>query len=196
MNTHSSLDLAIEPDITVEICESLTDEDLALLSELTEETVIAEGGFGWMKPPPRHMIDRYWNGVMAIPQRHLIIARLDGVLCGAIQLIEPSGHNQAHHFSATLISCFVAKWARGHKIGEDLFQTAENYALEKGYALLKLDVRETQKTAIKLIERLGYERWAENPHYAATETEMIKGFYYQKQIAPFTFAGKPDLKIA
>tara|TARA_B100000686_G_scaffold354937_1_gene468345 strand:+ start:6187 stop:6744 length:558 start_codon:yes stop_codon:yes gene_type:complete len=172
----------LAPVVTTEIIESLSAGDMADLCEITETTIQAGGGFGWTKSPPRQTLERYWYGVLMVPERHLMVARLDGVICGAVQIAEPSRHNQAQSFAVNVLANFVAPWARGHDIGCELMQTAENLSIEKGYAMMQLDVRETQKTAIDLYERLGYVRWGENPCYARVDGRFIKGFYYQKSI--------------
>lgn len=171
-----------QPVITTEIIESLSEGDLADLCEVTESTIAAGGGFGWVKCPPRQTLERYWYGVLMVPERHLMVARMDGVICGAVQISEPSRHNQAQNFAVNVLANFVAPWARGHNIGMQLMQTAENLSIEKGYALMQLDVRETQTTAIEIYEKLGYQKWGENPHYAYVNGRFVKGFYYNKTI--------------
>lgn len=185
---HNTAQKPLTPVVTTEMVSSLSEADLSDLCEITETTINSGGGFGWTKCPPRQTLERYWSGVLIVPERHLMIARLDGVLCGAVQISEPSRHNQAQSFAVNVLANFVAPWARGHDIGARLMETAENLAVEKGYALMHLDVRETQLTAIELYERLGYKRWGENPHYAALDGRFIKGFYYTKMIMPLKAA--------
>ena len=174
----------LTPVVTTEIIESLSEGDMADLCEITETTIKAGGGFGWIKCPPRQTRERYWYGGLMVPERHLMVARLDGVICGAVQISEPSRHNHAQSFAVNVLANFVAPWARGHNIGRRLMETAEDLCVEKGYAIMQLDVRETQKTAIDLYETLGYERWGENPHYAYVNGSFIKGLYYNKTILP------------
>lgn len=176
----------LTPVVTTEIIESLSESDLSDLCEITESSIEAGGGFGWIKCPPRQTLERYWYGVLMVPERHLMVARLDGVICGAVQSSEPSRHNQAQNFAVNVLANFVAPWARGHNIGAGLMMTAEDLAIEKGYALMQLDVRETQTTAIEMYEKLGYQRWGENPHYAYVNNKFIKGYYYSKMIRPIT----------
>lgn len=185
MSKHATkkLNQDITPSITIEILEECSDLDLSDLCEITEHSIKAGGGFGWVTVPPRENLERYWSGVLTIPQRHLIIARLDGTLCGAVQLVEPSPQNQAQSFAANLLASFVAPWARGYNIGAELLMTAEDLAVEKGYTVLQADIRETQQTAIALYQSLGYAKWGENPHYARIDGKMIKGLYYSKTIA-------------
>lgn len=179
---YNHTDTNTEPVITVEIAEHLSENDLYDLCDATEATIQDGGGFGWVSPPARQVLERYWFGVLAVPERQILIARLDGVICGAVQLVEPSKNNQAQSFAATLLACFVAPWARGHKVGGELLKTGENLAVEKGYTLINLDVRETQKAAITLVESLGYKKWGENPYYAIVDNKSVTGYFYSKII--------------
>ncbi len=40
--------------------EDLSDLDLADLCDATEAAIIDGGGFGWLTPPSRHVLERYW----------------------------------------------------------------------------------------------------------------------------------------
>ncbi len=44
----------------------------------------------------------------------LFVARLDGVIVGAAQLVRPPRNNEAQAFAATLMHAFIAPYARGH----------------------------------------------------------------------------------
>lgn len=169
--------------ISVEITDSLSPADLNDLCDATDAAIESGGGFGWITPPAREVLERYWKGVLVVPERHLIIVRHDEIVCGAVQLVEPSRHNEAQAFCANVLACFVAPWARGHGAGRKLMETTELLALEMGYKVLQVDVRETQAHAIRLFENMGYTRWGVNPAYAAVDGEMIRGFYYAKTIA-------------
>jgi ribosomal protein S18 acetylase RimI-like enzyme len=168
--------------ISVEIADTLTPADLSDLCDATDDAVEAGGGFGWITPPAREIMERYWRGVLVVPERHLLLARIDGVVCGAVQLVEPSRHNEAQSFSASLLASFIAPWARGRGAGRKLMETVEKLALDMGYKVLQLDVRETQKAAICLYEKMGYVRWGTNPAYALVDGRMIAGLYYSKNI--------------
>ncbi len=181
------------PFIGVEIVDALGAADVNDLCDAMDAAIESGGGFGWLVPPARDMMERYWRGVLVVPERNLLLARLDGVVCGAVQLVEPSRHNEAQAFSATLLAAFVAPWARGRGVGRKMIETAEKLALEMGYRVLQLDVRETQSSAIHLYENMGYRRWGENPAYALVEGRMLTGYYYSKQIGPL-FVPKAPLK--
>lgn len=187
----------LDPVITVEIVDHLSENDLADLCDATEITIKNGGGFGWVEPPPRQVLERYWFGAMAVPERYILVARLDGVICGAVQMVQPSKNNQAQSFAVTLLACFVAPWARGHNIGAELLKTGENLAIEKGYKLINLDVRETQDTAIELVEGLDYTKWGENPYYAVVDNKPVTGYFYSKIIGEIIQNEEPAyLKIA
>lgn len=171
--------------ITIDIVETLTPADLNDLCDATDAAVEAGGGFGWIEPPAREVMERYWKGVTVVPERHLLLARMDGIVCGAVQLVEPSRHNEAQAFSAQLLAAFIAPWARGRGAGRQLTETAEKLAKDMGYKVLQLDVRDTQAAAIHLYESLGYKRWGVNPAYAQVDGKIISGYFYSKTIAPF-----------
>lgn len=170
--------------ITIDIVDQLSPADLNDLCDATDAAIEAGGGFGWITPPAREVLERYWRGVLVVPERHLLLVRIDGIVCGAAQLVEPSRHNEAQAFSAELLACFVAPWARGHGAGRRLAEMAEKLALEMGYKVLQLNVRETQAAAIRLYETMGYKRWGSNPVYALVDGRMITGHFYSKIISP------------
>ncbi|MDE1151300.1 MAG: GNAT family N-acetyltransferase [Micavibrio sp.] len=170
--------------INIDIIDRLSPADVNDLCDATDAAIEAGGGFGWVTPPAREVLERYWKGVLVVPERHLLVVRIDGVVCGAAQLVEPSRHNEAQAFSAQLLACFIAPWARGHGAGRKLAETGEKLAIEMGYKVLQLDVRETQAAAIHLYESMGYRRWGTNPSYAIVEGKIIAGYFYSKAISP------------
>ena len=53
----------------------------------------------------------------------------------------------------------------------------------KNFSHVLLDVRETQKRAIKLYEQIGYKLWGELPVYHKLENKkMVSGKYYYKDL--------------
>lgn len=187
---HPRKAMQADPFVTIEIMDRLTPADLNDLCDATDAAIEGGGGFGWVSLPAREVLERYWKGVLVVPERHLLLARMDGVVCGAAQLVEPSRHNEAQSFSAQVLASFVAPWARGRGAGRKLVETAEKLALEMGYKVLQLDVRETQDAAIRLYESMGYRRWGINPAYAFVNNRAIAGYYYTKTISPL-FAPRP-----
>jgi ribosomal protein S18 acetylase RimI-like enzyme len=169
---------------SVEIANELSMPDLYDLCDATDAAIEAGGGFGWVTPPAREVLEKYWRGVLVVPERHLFIARMDGMVCGAVQLVEPTRHNEAQSFTATILANFVAPWARGHGAGRKLMETAEKLAFEMGYNALQLDVRETQDVAISLYESMKFRRWGTNPMYAMVGDRFVAGHHYGKLIRP------------
>ena len=166
----------------VEPLEEVSDEDLEDLCDAAESAILDGGGFGWLKPPPRAVLGRYFRGVVLVPERHLFVGRLDGRIAAAVQLQEPPRNNEALSHSATLTTLFVAPWARGHGISPRLVQAVEAQAAELGYLVLNLDLRATQDAAIHLYESQGFERWGTNPTYALVDGDLVPGHYYSKQL--------------
>lgn len=169
--------------VSIEIADRLEPADLNDLCDATDAAIEAGGGFGWINLPAREVLERYWRGVLVVPERHLLVARVDGIVCGATQLIEPSRHNEAQAFSASILAAFVAPWARGRGAGRKLMETAEQLALEMGYKVLQVDVRETQTAAISLFESAGYRKWGENPAYAYVNGRMVRGLHFAKMLS-------------
>ena len=76
-------------NIMVELIHSLKSSDLNDLCDAAEAAIIDGGGFGWLAPPPRDVLEAYWKGVLLIPERDLLVGRLDGVIAGSCQVLRP-----------------------------------------------------------------------------------------------------------
>jgi RimJ/RimL family protein N-acetyltransferase len=168
------------PRINVERLTQYSGTDLDDLCEATESAITEGGGFGWLKPPPRQVLESYWKGVLLVPERRLVVGRLDGIIAGSAQLSRAPRNNEAQAFAGTLTSAFVAPWARGHGLARCIVIEIEQLAREIGLAVLNLDLRDTQKAAIGLYEALGYRRWGTHPVYARVEDRIVPGHYYYK----------------
>jgi RimJ/RimL family protein N-acetyltransferase len=168
------------PRLAVERLTQYSGTDLDDLCDATESAITEGGGFGWLKPPPRQVLENYWKGVLLVPERRLVVGRLDGVVAGSAQLSRVPRNNEAQAFAGTLTSAFVAPWARGHGLGRGIVLEIERLAHELGLAVLNLDLRDTQKAATGLYESLGYRRWGSHPVYARVEGRIVPGHYYYK----------------
>ena len=168
--------------LTVERATEFTDDELNQLCEATAAAIIEGGGFGWVNAPERQVLERYFRGLLLVPERELFVGRLDGVIVGSAQLVRPPRNNEAKSFAATMMHLFIAPFARGHGVGRMMVQRVEDGARALGYQVLNLDVRETQTAAIRMYEALGYIRWGEHPAYARVRGEIVRGFYYYKQL--------------
>jgi ribosomal protein S18 acetylase RimI-like enzyme len=170
------------PQFLVEHVEELNDNDLAALCEATDAAIIDGGGFGWINPPGRRALESYYRGILLVPERELLVVRLDGEIVGSAHLVKPPRNNEAQAFAAQLMHSFVAPYARGHGLARILTEGVENRARELGYHVLNLDVRETQAAAIHMYESLGFERWGTHPSYAMVRGKTVRGFYYCKRL--------------
>src|SRR5438445_9152414 len=161
--------------VKVERLTRYSGTDLDDLCEATESAIVEGGGFGWLKPPPRQVLENYWKGVLLVPDRRLVVGRLDGVIAGSAQLSRPPRNNEAQAMAGTLSAAFVAPWARGHGLGRRIVLEIEQLARELGLIVLNLDLRDTQRAAVHLYESLGYRRWGTHPFYALVEGEFVAG---------------------
>ena len=168
--------------LSVEMVDQLTERDIHELSDAAEAAILAGGGFGWLSPPPKSVMEDYWRGVQMIPERHLVVARLDKVIAGSCQIVCPPRNNEAQAFSCNLTTFFVAPWARGHGLATLIVSEAEVLAKSKGFTMVNLDVRSTQTRAIQSFEACGFVHYATNHYYARVEDEYVTGFYYHKEL--------------
>ncbi|WP_448205296.1 N-acetyltransferase family protein [Azospirillum sp. sgz302134] len=169
-------------EIAIERVEALKTGDLHDLCDAADDAIKVGGGFGWVAPPPRDVMERYWKGVLVVPERILFVARLDGVIAGSAQLVKPARNNEAQAHAAALTTSFVAPWARGHGLAKRLTQAVEEEARASGFRVLNLDVRETQQAAIALYEDLGFKRWGTHPFYALVDGKRLAGHFYVKDL--------------
>jgi ribosomal protein S18 acetylase RimI-like enzyme len=170
------------PSTAVGRLEAFAGTDLEDLCDAAEAAIKADGGFGWVKAPPRHIMEAYWRGVLLVPDRAIFVARLDGTICGSAQLARPPRNNEAQSFAAQLTSNFIAPWARGHGLARRIVLAVEEAARAAGFAILNLDVRDTQTAAIQLYESLNYIRWGTHPAYARVAGRVVPGHYYYKRL--------------
>jgi RimJ/RimL family protein N-acetyltransferase len=174
--------VSLAPVVTVERLTRLERTDLEDLCDAAGEAITSGGGFGWLKPPSRHVFEAYWKGVLMVPERELFVGRLDGTIAGSVQLVRPTRNNEAQALTAQLTANFVAPWARRHGLARRILQAAESAATAAGMRLLNLDIRETQTAAIQLCEALGFTRWGVHPCYARVDDQWVRGFHYFKKI--------------
>lgn len=175
----------LKPIPSVEwITDALSVIDLNDLCDATDAAIEAGGGFGWIKLPNRDILERFWQGVIAMPARMLFVARLDGVICGAAQVIRPPKNNEAQSFAVQLTGLFISPWARGQGLSRRLLDFIEKTILKEGFSVINLDLRDTQEAAISLYESTGYTLIGVHPYYARLQDRILKGRYYYKLLDP------------
>lgn len=179
--TNSAIKENLPPQVAIDhVKYELELRDLNDLCDATDAAIKVGGGFGWVNLPSREILERYWQGVIIMPNRELFVARLDDVICGTCQLIKPPSNNEAQSHAVQLTTHFVTPWARGHGLARRLLQRAEKQARVEKYTVINLDVRETQEAAIALYESEGYDHYATHPAYAYVNGSYVAGRFYTK----------------
>lgn len=166
----------------VEELRKFSGTDLGDLCDAAEDGIRAGGGFGWLTPPTRELMEAYWKGVLLVPERRLFVGRLDSIIVGSAQLMRPGKNNEAQAHWATMTTHFVAPWARGHGLARAILVAVEEGARASGAQVLNLDVRESQDAAIQLYQSLGYVHWGTHPHYAKVAGKSIAGLFFYKDL--------------
>ncbi len=165
----------------IRLAESLDTRELDELCDATSAAIADGGGFGWLTPPPRQAMESYYSGVLLVPGRTLFLGLLDGVIAGSAQLARPTRNNEAQAAACTLMSAFVAPWARGHGLARRLTEAVEKQARAEGFGMINLDVRETQVAAIHVYETMEYVHWGTHPLYARLpDGTFVPGRFYYK----------------
>jgi ribosomal protein S18 acetylase RimI-like enzyme len=174
-----SLTTKNKAEITVEELKEFRAGDLHDLCDAAEAAILDGGGFGWLVPPERDVMDRFWRGVMIVPERHLFVGRSDGVIAGSAQLIRSPRNNEAQAHVASITNLFVAPWARSLGVARKILEGIIAASHDHGLKVLNLDVRESQTAAIRLYESLGFKQWGSHPFYAHVNGRPVQGrFYY------------------
>ncbi|MCK5384863.1 MAG: GNAT family N-acetyltransferase [Alphaproteobacteria bacterium] len=183
MSEQARLD-TFEPTTSVEHVKEFHSGDLNDLCDAADASIADGNGLGWLDLPIPEEMKRYWNGIVPMPSRDLFVARLDGVICGACQTVKPRLRNEAQGFHIQIITHFVAPWARDRNFTRQLFGLAEEFAIENGFKIINLDIRETLTETMRLYEMLGFRRYGEHPAHTIVDGKVLKGYYYTKIIDP------------
>jgi ribosomal protein S18 acetylase RimI-like enzyme len=168
---------------SVEKLLKLSRRDLQEICDAAEDGIRVGGGFGWLKPPERPVMENYWKGALLVPERSVIVGRLDEVIAGSAQLVRPSRNNEAQARSAQMTTNFVASWARGHGLARMIALAVEEEARSHGISVLNLDVRESQAAAVQLYQSLGYSQYGTHPRYAKVDGQWVAGLFFWKDLA-------------
>lgn len=174
-------------NVKVERLDRFKGPDLLDLCAATEDTIKDDAlsftiGLNRTHCPPRERLEAYWKGVIIVPERTLIVGRLDGAIASSIQLVKPAPSNQTSNFCGFVDHHFVAPWARGHGLAKDLLAVAEEEARNIGLSVLRLSVRANLENAITIYETAGYKRWGELEKYEMVDGKMLGGYFYYKDL--------------
>lgn len=174
-------------DLNVSKITSFENTDLTDLCDATEATINDNAnsfsiGFKRSEPLVRERLEKYWQGVLIVPERQLIVGRIDGVIAASVQLILPSPNNQTSDFVGAIEHHFVAPWARGFGIARQLLAAAEDEAKANDLAVIRLDVRADKESAIRLYESSHYKKWGTLDKYEKIDGKFYPGYFYYKDL--------------
>ncbi|GAN67580.1 1-(5-phosphoribosyl)-5-[(5-phosphoribosylamino)methylideneamino]imidazole-4-carboxamide isomerase [Acetobacter orleanensis] len=159
---------------------SLTDDDLQALCEAADAAILDGGGFGWVQPQGRQVLERYFRGLLLVPERMLFVVRLKGEIVGCAQLVRPPRNNECQAMCITLMHLFVAPYARNRGLGGALLHEVENAARSMGFRVMNMDVPDTQTAAISLFQKAGFLHWGTHPHFARMGDQTVSGLFFTK----------------
>lgn len=114
---------------------------------------------------------RHW---LTTENRALLVAEAEGVVTGYILIIYHPGTRLARIYSLA-----VLPWHRGHGIAKALLIAGEREAREDGRLYLRLEVSVDNAPAIKLYEKLGFQRFGLYRDYYQDHKDALR---YQKRI--------------
>ena len=139
-------------------------------------------GFNYSQTPNLETIEKYWRGVMLVPERLIFVGRIDGVIASSVQLIKPAPSKQNESFYAKAAYHFVAPWARGHGLAQMMVLVMEQDAKKLGISQIRLKIRSTKHQAIKLYETCDYKKYGELERYQMQGDSFVSGYFYYKDI--------------
>lgn len=135
------------------------------LAEVLHDCVHGGASVSFMLPFPPDEARAFWRGVAAGVQRGeraLIVAEVDGVIRGTVQLVLAQPPNQPHR--ADVAKMLVHRAARRLGLGAALLQAAEDAARAEGKTLLVLDTASAE--AERVYTRGGWVPCGTVPGYA------------------------------
>ena len=131
----------------------------ALIRPATETDIPALVALEQSFPPEDRFPIRTWRRLLR-GQTMAYAAVSDGEICGAAVYLYRAGTKAARLYSLT-----VAPGHRGQGIAAALMQAGEADALARGCGRVRLEVRQSNATAIRLYERHGFRVMAQIPSY-------------------------------
>jgi ribosomal protein S18 acetylase RimI-like enzyme len=172
----------IRADISVDHVTRLDEADLDSLAKATENAIFDGTDSSWRGRPSAERLKAFWNGVALSPQRHLVIARLEGKAIGAVQIVQAGPLSEVGPEVATLDNFFLDPAARGRGLARRMIRYAEEVARAQGIVSLDLVIREDRTHAASIFEGLGYRQWARKDTFRLHGDGFQAGLYFTKVI--------------
>src|SRR5579883_2272969 len=155
---------------TVELWDprsSTREDDLRSLAAVLHACVHAGASVSFVLPFSIEEAERYWREqvvpILELGQRCLLVARVNGQICGTVQLLLNTPPNQPHR--AEVAKLLVHPEARRQGLARRLMLALEELAATHQRMLLTLDTR-TGDAAEPLYLSLGYQVAGIIPDYA------------------------------
>jgi hypothetical protein len=180
----------LNPVMLVERVEQLAGNELNDLCDATDAAIEGGGGFGWLHVTRiATMLERYWQGVVAMRRRvWLLVARLDGVICGTspVMWMPPTNNEAQGHIVQPDHELRRAVGARARARENAGGKGRGTCASEEGFAVINLDVRchdgARDRDCMKVHGLCAAS--AMHPYSVRLENQILKGYYYYKVIDP------------
>ena len=156
---------------TVERVTKFRTGDLNDLCDAADLAIRDGGGFGWVDPPPRDVMERYWKGVLIVPERHLFVpswtasSPVRPACRPAAQQRGAGPFRPAHHVLRRPLGARPRPCPQAGPGGRD-------GGAGNRLPGLNLDVRETQRAAIALYKAMG-QHWGTHPFYAIVRGQAL-----------------------
>ncbi|QHM91503.1 1-(5-phosphoribosyl)-5-[(5-phosphoribosylamino)methylideneamino]imidazole-4-carboxamide isomerase [Acetobacter pasteurianus] len=161
---------------------NLEEDDLQALCEAVDASILDGGGFGWLQPQGRQVLERYFRGLLLVPERMLFVIRHNGVIVGCAQLVRSARNNELQAMCVTLAHLFIAPYAQRQGLGTALLHEVENAARSMGFRIMNTEVPETQEGAIALFRKAGFLHWGTHPLYTRLGDTYLRGLYFTKSL--------------
>jgi len=153
--------------------------------DLLVDAVAGGASMGFLLPPDRATLERYWNGVaadVAHGERFVFMVERGGRIVGSVQLAPCAKDNGRHR--AEVQKLLVHSTVRRRGIAGALMSAAEAHAARAGWWLLLLDTREGS-TAESLYRNFGWIEIGYVPDYARDPDRTLAGcVYFYKRLEP------------
>jgi len=111
----------------------------------------------------------------------IYVAEIDNVVVGYAN-INPYRPDRMAVRQTAEISCFVDKNCRAGGIGKNLMNYMESESVKVGIKVLFAVIIDNNDASIKMVEKLGYEKWGHMPGVAVFDGVEVGHVYYGKRI--------------
>lgn len=155
------------------------------LSAMTQACINLGASIGFLPSSSSRAIQNYWWQVFDAvikSQKTLIIAELNGVMAGCVQLSPATKDNAQHR--AEVEKLLVHPNSRRKGVATKLMQAIEQESTRQQISLLVLDTQSDSDAEI-LYQSLGFKVAGQIPHFVSDERgDFHATTYYYKLLAP------------